>query len=68
MAKTPGTFKDAIKRPGALTRLVGGAPSKNLAKVRKIAASGTPLEKKQANFFLNILRRGNTKRKRKSLL
>ena len=68
MAKTPGKFKDAIKRPDALTRLVGGPPSKNIAKVRKIAATGTPLEKKQANFFLNILRGGNAKRKRKSLL
>ena len=49
-------IQDAIKRPGALTKAVGGAPGKNLAKVRKLAKSGTPLQKRQASFYLNVLR------------
>lgn len=49
-------IKKAIKRPGALTRLVGGKPSEHMDKVRELAKSGTPLQKKQANFYLNILR------------
>jgi len=49
-------FAHAIKRPGALTALVGGKPSEHIGTVRNIAATGTPLQKKQANFYLNILR------------
>lgn len=67
MARKPKKFiKQAIKRPGALTKLVGGPPGKNLAKVRKIAATGTTLQKRQANFFLKVLRPAG--KKRKSLL
>ncbi|MDB4312258.1 hypothetical protein N9937_02385 [bacterium] len=50
------SIKRAIKRPGALTKKVGGKPSKNIKKVRQIAKTGTPTEKKQANFFLRTLR------------
>lgn len=54
----------AIKRPGALTALVGGPPSQNLGKVRSIAANGTPLQKREANFYLNALRpAANSRRK-----
>lgn len=49
-------IKDAIKRPGALTKAVGGKPGKNMSKVRELAKSGTPLQKKQANFFLHVLK------------
>lgn len=45
----------AIKRPGALTRAVGGKPSENTGKVKKLASKGTPLQKKQAGYFLNVL-------------
>lgn len=67
MARAPKKFiQKAIKRPGALTKLVGGAPGKNLKKVRQIAKTGTPLQKRQANFFLKVLRPAG--KKRKSLL
>lgn len=56
-------LKIKIKRPGALTKLVGGAPGKNISKVRRIAATGTPLEKTQANLFLNVFRKANVKRR-----
>lgn len=50
-------ISSAIKRPGALTSAVGGKPSKHLAAVRQLSKDGTPLEKKQAGFYLNVLRR-----------
>ena len=56
----------ANKRTGALTKLVGGKPSKNIKKVRQIAKTGTTLQKQQANFFLKVLRPAG--KKRKSLL
>lgn len=49
-------IQGAIKRPGALTRLVGGKPSQNIAKVEQIAKTGTTTQKRQANFYLNVLR------------
>ena len=52
----------ANNRTGALTKLVGGKPGKNIAKVKKIAKTGTTLQKQQANFFLNALRSGAKKR------
>ena len=52
-----------IKRPGGLTKRVGGPPGKNIAKVRQIAATGTPIAKRQANLFLNIFRKANVKRR-----
>ena len=67
--KVKDFIKKAIKRKGALTALVGGPPGQDISKVDKIAATGTPLEKSQANFFLNVLRPLARKaRKRKSLL
>jgi hypothetical protein len=45
-----------IRRPGALTALVGAKPSKHVGKVKQIAAHGTALQRKQANFYLNVLR------------
>lgn len=56
-------LKIKIKRPGALTTRVGGSPSKNVAKVRQIAKTGSPLAKKQANLFLNVFRKANIKRR-----
>jgi hypothetical protein len=49
---------------------VGGPPGENVAKVQKIARTGTPLEKQQANFFLRVLLPLSRKRgkKKKSLL
>lgn len=54
-------FKNAIKRKGGLTRTVGGKPSEHMESVKKLAKDGTPLQKKQANFFLNILNKSKKK-------
>jgi len=55
-----------IKRPGALTaRLKGKKPGKNIAAVKKIAKTGPPLAKKQANFALNVLLPAAKRRKKK---
>lgn len=58
-------IQDAIKRPGALTKAVGGPPGKNIDKVRKLAESGSPLKKRQAQFYLNVLRPASKRRKGK---
>lgn len=49
------SITNAIKRPGALTAAAGGKPSHKKKKVRSLAAHGTPLQRKQANFYLNVL-------------
>ena len=51
-------IQGAIKRPGALTAAVGGPPKKHLAMVRQLAAGkGGPLKQKEAQFYLNVLRK-----------
>lgn len=58
MAKKAADFiANAISRPGALTAAVGGKPSKNMGRVRQLAKSGTPLQKKEAGFYEHVLRR-----------
>jgi len=57
MANAAKFIGDAIKRPGALTAAVGGKPSKNMGRVRQLAKSGTPLQRKQASFYEHVLRR-----------
>ena len=66
--KSKNFIQDAIKRPGALTKLVGGKPSEHLGKVKQIAKSGTPLQKRQASFYLNVLRKVNRKKSSKKSL
>ena len=58
-------IQKAIKRPGALSEKVGGKPSEHMGRVRKIAKEGTPLQRRQANFFLHVLRPIANKRKGK---
>jgi len=58
----------AIKRPGALTKAVGGKPSEHMSKVRQLAKSGTPLQKRQANFYLHVLRPASGKKRKYSLM
>lgn len=58
-------IQNAIKRPGALTKDIGGKPSQNMGKVKQLEKSGTPLEKKQANFYDNVLRPASKARKGK---
>ncbi len=48
-------IRRAIKRPGALTRAVGGKPSRNLPKVRRLAKRKGRVGR-QARFYLNVLR------------
>lgn len=55
-------IKKSIKRPGGLTENVGGKPSKNIDKVKYLSEHGTPLQKKQANFYLNVLRKSSKMR------
>lgn len=55
----------AVKRPGALTKKVGGKPSDRVGKVEYLAKHGSTREKREANFYLHVLRPANKKRKRK---
>lgn len=65
MAKAKKKFiKKAIKRPGALTKAVGGPPSKNLSKVRKMA-KGNSKQAQRARFYLNVLKPASKRRKKK---
>lgn len=57
------TISDAIKRPGELTADVGGKPSQHLDRVRALAQNGTPLQKKEAQFYLNVLAKTPSGRK-----
>ena len=51
------SISDSINRPLALTKAVGGKPSENLDKVKSLAKNGTPLQKKQASYYWNVLRK-----------
>ena len=62
-------IQDAIKRPGALTRRAKRNGRSILEQARKDKSSGTTLEKRQANFYLNTLRPiAQKKKKKKSLM
>jgi hypothetical protein len=53
-----------IKRPGALTAQQN--PGETMAQTaNRVSATGTPLEKKQANFYRNVLAPANAKRRRR---
>lgn len=49
-------IKKAIKRPGALTRLVGGKPSANPGKVAQLAKGGGRAGE-EARFYENVLKK-----------
>ena len=57
MAAAAKFIAQAIRRPGALTAAVGGKPGRNLGKVRWLAASGSTRQKREADFYLNVLRK-----------
>ncbi len=67
MAKKPAKkfIQKAIKRPGALTKAAGKtkAGGVNEKKVKKLQKSGTTLQKQEANFYENVLKPANKKRK-----
>lgn len=60
----------AIKRPGALTRRAEREGRTIPAQAKHDVAAGTTLEKRQANFYLNVLRKVRRRRKQggKSLM
>lgn len=63
---TPSKFiRSAIKNPGALTKAVGGPPSKNMGKVKSLSKGGGKAAK-QAQFYLNVLHPANKKRKKRN--
>jgi hypothetical protein len=53
----------AIKRPGALTKAKKGGES-TAAAANRLAKSGTPLQKRQANFYKNVLAPANARRRK----
>lgn len=55
-------IQSAIKRPGALTKRVGGKPGSNPGKVAKLAKK-SGLAGEQARFFENVLKPANRKKK-----
>lgn len=57
-------IKGAVKRKGALTRRVGGKPSTRIEKVEYLQRHGSPRERREASFYLNVLRPANKKRKK----
>ena len=59
-------IKKAIKRPGRLTKMVGGPPSKNIGKVRRIAKTArSSKDRAAARFYLNALRPINKRNKKR---
>ncbi len=49
-------IQKAIKRPGRLTEMVGGAPGEHMGEVRRIASSArNPKDRAAARFFLGVL-------------
>lgn len=54
----------SIKRPGALTRAKKKGES-TMAAARRLKKSGTALQKRQANFYLNVLAPAARKRRKK---
>lgn len=63
-------IQKAIKRPGALTRRAKREGRTVLAQAQFDKTHGTKLEKDQANFFLNVLKKvkRNKKKGGKSLM
>jgi hypothetical protein len=60
------SIKKAVKRPGRLTKLVGGPPSKNIGKVRRVAKTARdPRDRAAARFYLNALRPINQRAKKR---
>lgn len=64
--KTPSKkfIQGAIKRPGGLTRAKKKGES-TLAAANRLKKSGTLLQKRQANFYLNVLRPASQRRRKK---
>lgn len=61
MAEKKKFIQEAIKRPGALTKRVGGKPSDKPGKVAKLAKK-PGLAGQQARFYENVLKPAAKKR------
>jgi hypothetical protein len=61
MAEKRKFIQEAIKRPGALTKRVGGKPSNKPGKVAKLAKK-SGLAGQQARFYENVLKPASKKR------
>ena len=60
------SLKGAIKRPGALTaRAKRGKKRSVRGQAQYDKKHGTPLQKKQANYYLNVLAPANRRRRKK---
>lgn len=57
-------IQKAIKRPGSLTRAKKKGESTTQA-AQRLKKSGTTLQKRQANFYLNVLAPAARKRRKK---
>jgi hypothetical protein len=64
MAEKKKFISGAIKRPGALTKRVGGSPSEHPKKVAKLEKK-SGLAGQQARFYENVLKPATAKRKKK---
>lgn len=59
------SLKGAVKRPGALKARAKRSRRSVSAQAQKDKRSGTPLQKKQALFYLNIAKGGRKRGRRK---
>jgi hypothetical protein len=62
MAEKKKFIQGAIKRPGALTKRVGGKPSTHPGKVAKLEKK-SGLAGQQARFYENVLKPASKKKK-----
>lgn len=68
MARVKKFIQSAIKRPGALTARASRNNKSTAAQAQQDMKSGTTLQKQQANFFINVLKKASQKRRKKSLI
>lgn len=64
--KSKNFIQSAIKRKGALSGRAKRSKRSTLAQARHDKAKGTPQQKAQANFYLNVLKPSSRSRKSKS--
>ncbi len=68
MPRVKKFIQSAIKRPGALTARAKKMGRSTTGQAQQDIKSGTTLQKQQANFFLNVLKKASQKRRKKSLI
>ena len=68
MPRVKKFIQSAIKRPGALSSRAKRMNRSTTAQAQQDIKHGTTLQKQQANFFLNVLKKASQKRRKKSLI